>query len=231
MWRTRPSDQLLYEARMSILHLKCEVAALRFVLAARRLSKLLLKGGFNPDQPRDDRGRWTDAGAGDPGSGAGDDAQFILIGGPGAQSGYPLDILGEDALGGHTYERHVGKSEEYLKARIVGSRTNVAGIFTVGERRAGSFTSLEAANKLINSTLAQNGNRVDAVAAGRFPPSLPFMFVFADFDSPTGYEAFAPNDRAQPRMRPTYGVTVFIRRTSASEKGYYVHSAWPTNRD
>ena len=118
-----------------------------------------------------------------------------------------------------------------MKARIVGSRTNVAGIFTVGERRAGSFTSLEAANKLINSTLAQNGNRVDAFAAGRFPPSLPFMFVFADFDSPTGYEAFAPNDRAQPRMRPTYGVTVFIRRTSASEKGYYVHSAWPTNRD
>lgn len=137
----------------------------------------------------------------------------------------------EGALGGHTYERHVGKSEEYLKARIVGGRTIVAGIFTVGERRAGSFTSLEAANKLINSPLAQNGNRVEAFAAGRFPLSLPIMFVFADFDSPTGYEAFAPNDRSQPRMRPTYGVTVFIRRTMASEKGYYVHSAWPTNRD
>ncbi len=223
-------DQLFYEARLSLLHLKCEVAALRFILAARRLSVLLRKGGFNPDQPRDDRGRWTEGGAGDPGSGAGDDGQVILVGGPGARSGYPVDILDEAALGGHTYERHVGKSEEYLTARIVGSRTNVAGIFTVGERRAGSFTSLEAANKLINSTLAQNGNRVDAFAAGRFPPSLPFMFVFADFDSPTGYEAFASNDRVQPRMRPTYGVTVLIRRTAGSEKGYHVHSAWPTNR-
>ncbi len=62
---------------------------------------------------------------------------------------------------------------------------------------------------------AQNGSRVDAFAAGQFPRSLPFMFVFADFDSPTGYEAFAPNDRAQPRMRATYG-------------SYSVH---PTNHD
>lgn len=217
-------DQRLFEARTSLLDIRCEVAALRYMLAARHLANLLRKAGFNPDQPRDDQGRWTD-------TGAGDEPQLILIGGPGARSGYPVDILDEDSLGGHTYERHVGKSEEYLKARIVGSRTNVAGIFAVGERRAGSFTSLDAANKLVNSTLAQNSNRVEAFAAGRFPPSLPFMFVFADFDSPTGYEAFAPNDRVQPHMRPTYGVTVFIRRTSASEKGYYVQSAWPTNRD
>ena len=217
-------DQVLHEARLSLLNLKCGVDALRFILAVRRLSNLLRKGGFDPDQRRDDRGRWTDAG-GDPGSGGGGDGQVILVGGPGARSGYPVDVLDEDALGGHTYERHVGKSEDYLKARVVGSRTNVAGIFTFGERRAGSFTSLEAANKLINATLAQNGSRVDAFAAEQFPRSLPFMFVFADFDSPTGYEAFAPNDRAQPRMRATYGVTVFIRRTTASEKGYYVHSA------
>lgn len=105
-------DQLLYEARLSLLDLKCEVAAQRFILAVRRLSNLLRKGGFDPDQPRDDRGRWTDAGAGDPGSGDGDDGQHILVGGPGARSGYPVDIFDEDALGGHTFERHVGKSEE-----------------------------------------------------------------------------------------------------------------------
>ena len=163
-------DQLLHEARLSLLNLKCEFDALRFILAARRLSNLLRKGGFDPDQPRDDRGRWTDAGAGDLGSGGGDDGQVILIGGPGARSGYPVDALDEDALGGHTYERHVGKSEDYLKARVVGSRTNVAGIFTVGERRAGSFTSLEAANKLINSTLSQNGSRVDPCWTKRWTP-------------------------------------------------------------
>lgn len=107
----------------------------------------------------------------------------------------------------------------------------MAGIFTVGERRAGSFTSLEAANKLINSTISQNGPKVDGFSAGRFPHSLPVTYLFADFDSPTGYEAFAPNDRVQPRIRTTYGVTVRLVRSDKSEKGYYVHSAWPTNRD
>lgn len=218
------------EVRSALLALKCDFAAQWVLLATRGVARLLRKAGFNPDQPRDDRGRWTETGAGEGGAGSEDDPEFILIGGPGARSGYPIDILDEDALGGHTYERHIGKLDEYLKARVVGSRTNVAGIFTVGERRAGSFTSLEAANKLVNSTLGQNVDRVDAFASGRFP-SLPFMFVHADFERPTGYEAYAPNDRAQPRMRPTYGVTVFLRRTTASEKGYYVQSAWPTNRD
>lgn len=210
----------------SLLALKHRRAAERVSRAIRRLIDLFRKAGFNPAQPRDDRGRWTDGGGSE-----GSDAQIILIGDTGDRSGYPIDVLGEDALGGHTFEKHVGKPDEYLKARVLGSRVNLLGIATVGERRAGSFTSLEAANKLINSTLSQNNDKIDAFVERRFPSVLPFMNIFADFDSPTGYEAYAPNDRAQPRMRPTYGVTVHIRRTTASEKGYYVHSAWPTNRD
>lgn len=93
---------------------------------AGRLIAVLRKDGFNADQPRDDQGRWTDAGHGS-------DGQVILTGG----SGYPVDILKEDAFGGHTLERHVGKPEEYLKARILGSRTNIAGILSFGEVRAG----------------------------------------------------------------------------------------------
>ena len=137
----------------------------------------------------------------------------------------------EDALGGHTFERHVNKPEEYLKARILGSRRNIPLIGGYGEKRAGSFTSLEAADKLVNSTLSQNQARVDAFVQGRFPMSLPFMYAHADFGSPTGYEAYAPNDRSQPVMRETYGVTVHIIRTNRSKKGYYVLRAWPTNRD
>jgi hypothetical protein len=66
---------------------------------------------------------------------------------------------------------------------------------------------------------------------GRFPMSLSFMYAHADFSSPTGYEAYAPNSRSQPTMRTTYGVTVLVRRTDRNDRGYYVHSAWPTNRD
>lgn len=224
-------DAVTDSVRSALLALKCEIAAHRVVLAAEKVASLLRKAGFNPDQPRDDRGSWTDAGAGDVSDDTGDDPQLILIGGPGGRSGYPVNILDEDALGGHTFERHVGKSDDYLIARVVGSRTNVAGIFGFGERRAGSFTSLEAANKLINSTIARNSDKADAFVSARFPFSLPVVYLVADFDSPTGYEAHARNHRVQPRMRPTYGVTVRILRTDKSEKGYFVDSAWPTNRD
>jgi hypothetical protein len=139
--------------------------------------------------------------------------------------------LEEDALGGHTFERHVNKPDEYLKARILGSRRNIPFIGSVGEKRAGSFASLEAANKLVNSTLSKNQEKMDAFVQGRFSLSLPFMYVHADFDSPTGYEAYAPNDRSQPTMRSTYGVTALVIRSDRSEKGYYVLTAYPTNRD
>jgi hypothetical protein len=51
----------LDEVRSELLRLKCDVAALRFRLAMRRYA-IALKAGFNPDQPRDELGQWTDAG-------------------------------------------------------------------------------------------------------------------------------------------------------------------------
>lgn len=108
---------------------------------------------------------------------------------------------------------------------------NIPLIGSVGEKRAGSFTSLEAANKLINSTLSQNREQIGAFVEGRYPFLLPIMDLHADYDAPTGYEAYAPNERTEPTMRPTYGVTVRIIRSDRSQKGYYVRSAWPTNRD
>lgn len=47
--------------RSELLRLKWDIAASRFQLALRRHA-LALKAGFNPAQPRDDFGRWVDAG-------------------------------------------------------------------------------------------------------------------------------------------------------------------------
>ncbi|MGD9924130.1 MAG: hypothetical protein AB7V13_22220 [Pseudorhodoplanes sp.] len=49
--------------RLELLRLKWHVAALRFLLAMRKHA-IALKAGFNPDQPRDELGQWTDAGGG-----------------------------------------------------------------------------------------------------------------------------------------------------------------------
>ena len=205
----------------SLTALRAELAGHAVMLAAIRLQLLLRKANFNPGQLRDALGRWVDEGGG---------SAVRRVQNTG-RPGYPINIVEEDALGGHTFARHVNKPEEYLRARILGSRRNIPYIASFGERRAGSFTSLEAANKLVNSTISQNQERVDAFVQGRFPMSLPFMYAHADFDAPTGYEVYAPNHRAQPIMRTTYGVTVHIVRSDRSPRGYYVLRAWPTNRD
>jgi hypothetical protein len=102
----------------------------------------------------------------------------------------------------------------------------------VGEKRAGTFPSLEAANKLINSTLAEplNKEKIKAFSEQQLLYSLPWLFVFKTFEAPTGYEVYA-RGRQAPRRRATYGVTIQLRRTDKSERGYYIHSAWPMNED
>jgi hypothetical protein len=89
----------------------------------------------------------------------------------------------------------------------------------------GSFTSLDSATRLVNSTLAQNRTIVDQVASG----ALPVKRVEAQFGSVTGYEAYAPTERSQPYMRDTYGVGVVIRHDPLSGKGFGVISAFPRN--
>jgi hypothetical protein len=91
--------------------------------------------------------------------------------------------------------------------------------------RSGSFPSVEAASKLVNSTLAQNRTLVDLVASGRVYE----VRVAARFSSPTGIEAYARNGRAQPIIRETNGVGVFIRHDPASPRGYRVITAYPRN--
>jgi hypothetical protein len=55
-----------------LLRLKWYVAAMRFVIALRKHA-MALKAGFDPDQPRDELGQWTDAGGEEEDGGASDD--------------------------------------------------------------------------------------------------------------------------------------------------------------
>jgi hypothetical protein len=68
--------QTLAEIRTEILRLKWHVAAWRFQRALRRHA-LALKAGFNPEQPRDELGRWVEAGREEEerDGGAGDDVK------------------------------------------------------------------------------------------------------------------------------------------------------------
>ena len=131
--------------------------------------------------------------------------------------GYPIDLLEQDSLGGHIYEEHVGKSDQYLRNRVRSKELPAAG----------SFTSVEAANKLINSTVSaiENQTAVDSVARG----ALSRKTLDYDFSRPTGYEAFARSPRSEPEMRATYGVRVVIEHDACSLSGFRVVTAFPRN--
>ncbi len=187
---------------------------------------------FDPAQPRvpaggSGGGQWAGGGAGSiiPGT---DLLHLVATQG---SSGYPVDLMEEERLGGHTIDRHVAKPPAYLKARILGNRINIPLIGAVGEKRAGSFPSVEAASKLINATIAANRDKIDAFVAGGLLHALPYQNLFLKFRSRTGYEAYVADDQSQPVMRDTYSVMVSLRRSQSSKKGYFVVSAYPLNED
>ena len=139
--------------------------------------------------------------------------------------GYDVNIVEEDKrLDGHIYERHVGKSEDYLINRVDTEIYRV-GPVTVGLERAGSFPSLEAANSLTNSTLSQNTDVVQEVAEGKRGGAR----VFGGFSSPTGYEAYKQSDEAQPYMRETNFVETIIQHDKSSPRGFSVVTSFPRN--
>jgi hypothetical protein len=58
--RKQVADEADYTAEIAaLLRLRRELAAIRAELTSRRRLRSM-KAGFNPDQPRDDHGRWTD---------------------------------------------------------------------------------------------------------------------------------------------------------------------------
>ena len=201
--------------------------------------KLLRK--YSPSQPRVPAGnpyggQWTSGGggAGDtPATGSGgqvlsDESPDPIR--PGAQyaqnepRGRPIDLLEERRLGGHAIEGHVGKSQQFLlnRAREDALSAERKGDFVDGIR-VGSFSSLEAANRLVNGTITQNPAKVERVASGQSPREE----RTGRFDSITGYEAYARNERSQPYIRDTDGVVVVIVRDRQAAKGWRVDSAFP----
>ena len=87
----------------------------------------------------------------------------------------------------------------------------------------GSFTSLQSATRLVNATLSRNPAEVGSVASGAQRADI----VSARFQTVTGYEAYLPTYHAEPFMRETYSVNVFIIHDPRTEYGFRVQSAFP----
>lgn len=103
--------------------LRSRLAGDRVILAGLRLLLLLeRRANFDPAQPRDGQGRWTDTGwssiarVGDPN--AAPDGR-VQVAGPFDYG--TVDLRFEEGYeGGHAVREHVGKSEAYMPARVRG---------------------------------------------------------------------------------------------------------------
>ncbi|MCQ4189697.1 RNase A-like domain-containing protein [Methylocystis suflitae] len=141
---------------------------------------------------------------------------------------YDVDLAEEERgpHDGHTIRDHVGKSDENLKQRSAITRTRV-GPLGFWKPRIGSFHSLAAANKLVNSALSQNAALVEEVVKGGREAAI----LEAWFDTPTGKEAFAPKFNSSTTIRETFGVRILIRHDGAWPRGFRIFTAFPINRD
>jgi hypothetical protein len=202
--------------------LRAALAGARVLFAGWRLQRLLK---YNPNwatQPRipagsgRESGRWTDGGA---------TGRETLLAQADAGEGFNVDLLDEEASGGHAVRLHVGKSAEFLLGRVRGERAPLGPFAEIRIYRAGSFPSLAAATKLVNATLARNRTTVDMVANG----ALPTAFLRATFRSQTGIEAFQEGAFSQPYVRDTFGVGVRIVHDAGRRNGFRIVTAYPRN--
>ncbi len=127
---------------------------------------------------------------------------------------------------GHAIQDHVGRTDEWLRDRIRNSYDDRLGFLIQRDTRAGTFPSVEAANKLVNSILSRNLQIVTEVAAGRIGRAA----LRAMFGSPTGREAYTVDSwkrNAPIFFRVTYGAAVVIIHDKRKPKGYSVLTAFP----
>jgi hypothetical protein len=131
-----------------LLALMSDLAALRVQLAFIKLD-LVLRRKSHPDQPRvpagnPDGGQWTSEGSGQLTDG---DDTVDVTGSTEERPSRRIDLTEEDARGGHTVSKHVGKSDDEMLAGAKARRYSLPGL-SGHYYRHGSFRSLKRPTSL-----------------------------------------------------------------------------------
>ncbi len=204
-------------------NVRIELSLLKLAQSSQAVSLALIRLGmalerwldhaFNPNQPRvpagsPDGGQWTD----------GDAAGIIPV----ADNDRPSE---DRYLNQHIMDRHVGKSELELIARMERDTRHTL----LGTRymyRNGSFASKETARDFIRRTIEMFPETVSQVANGVIPDA----FLTHRFGYETGREAYRnPVDPEIIQLRTTYNVGVLIIHDPGNPLGYRIDTAYPRN--
>jgi hypothetical protein len=111
--------------------------------------------------------------------------------------------------GGHTIAKHVGKTEEELRARLVRERHLIS---------ASSFTDLRAAEKAISDMLSANRSRIMSWSS----TGDPRLELRQSFSRPLGKVLM----RKSGKLDEARTVTVVLRNEEYNEMPYYILTAF-----
>jgi RHS repeat-associated protein len=132
---------------------------------------------------------------------------------------YVAKIFSDDAFGGHTIDRHVGKDVDYLQDRL-SSQPNIDA--------ASTYTSLTEANAVTQRILDQNEPRIDNWLANASAGDRLVLSILAPFTSPNFVPFGLVLTRDLQVLLPGNGAKAVIVRAPNLANGFYVLTSYPT---
>lgn len=129
------------------------------------------------------------------------------------RGGVARDLAEDERFGGHTLERHVGRTDNELRARLARER---------GIAAASTYTDAETASTVVGAALAQSARRITNWAARQGPrPNL-----VVNFTRTTGPPIGRSLRRGRRVAEPCYRALVVLRWNDRSRR-WYVLTSYP----
>ena len=123
-----------------------------------------------------------------------------------------ISLAAEEAAGGHTIARHIGKTEAELRARLVAQP---------GIPAASTFRTLAAAEQAVSEGLRANASAIQTWAQGAAVNGTR-AFTYA-----AGRPIGAGVVRSSGMMQPMSSLRIVLRKTAVAQKVYFVLTAFP----
>lgn len=126
------------------------------------------------------------------------------------------DLERDEALGGHTIERHVGKTDDELRARLR-RETQISA--------ASTYTDLETARRVVGAAVAQSRARIEAWS--QRSGSRPNLVV--NYAEPGG-RSIGRSIRRGARVSSTASQALVVLRWLPRERHWIVLTSYPESR-
>jgi RHS repeat-associated protein len=132
---------------------------------------------------------------------------------------YAANLLNDDAAGGHTFERHIGKSLDYLQGRLEDYPRLEA---------ASTYGSYAEANAVTQRLFDQNQSIIDAWVADVNAGGRLIISIFFPLASPNFFPIGSVLERDAGMAVPGNGARAVLERAPDMPNGFRVITSYPT---